>query len=349
VNELVPTDNSQFEFAILGAGAIGSIIGGHLARAGHSVVMLVRERRAKQIEADGLRIAGLAEFSVSVPTLSDFSQLRRANVLIIAMKMPGTAEALAGLRHVETDTTLSIQNSPLKDELLAAAFGSQRVLGALADTSGEMRASGEVSFTRNSNIFIGELSGRAVSLIGELAGSSGSRANRIASAIDASGVRATGVANITSLEWAKFAAWVALMAVSVTSRAATWKYLTDPESALVVVRLIREMGAMVPLLGIELTDQSVLPVATICRDTEEGAVGSVIRIGRQYEQNAPQHRMSSLQDLEAGRPLEIHETLGYAVKKAAELRINLPLLEAFYRLVSAIDRINRKQCKIVKN
>ena len=48
--------------------------------------------------------------------------------------------------------------------------------------------------------------------------------------------------------------------------------------------------------------------------------------------------MSSLQDLEAGRPLEIHETLGYALRKAAQHGLPLPLVEAFYHLVSAIDR-----------
>jgi 2-dehydropantoate 2-reductase len=207
---------------ILGAGAIGSIIGAHLARAGHSVVMLARERRAKQIQTNGLRIRGLSDFSITVPTLSEFSQLRRADVLIVAMKMPGSAEAFAILRHVETDAAFSIQNSPLKDELLADVFGSQRVLGALADASGEMLTSGEILFTRNSNIFIGEL-----------AGNSGSRVARIASAIDASGVRAAGASHIAELEWAKFAAWVGLMAVSVTTRAVTWRYLTDSDSALV--------------------------------------------------------------------------------------------------------------------
>ncbi len=48
--------------------------------------------------------------------------------------------------------------------------------------------------------------------------------------------------------------------------------------------------------------------------------------------------MSSLQDLLAGRPLEIHETLGYALRKAKEQNLSLPLLASLYSLVSAIDR-----------
>jgi 2-dehydropantoate 2-reductase len=52
---------SRVEFAVLGAGAIGSIVGAHLAQAGRSVVMLARGRRGQQIERDGLRIGGLAQ------------------------------------------------------------------------------------------------------------------------------------------------------------------------------------------------------------------------------------------------------------------------------------------------
>lgn len=64
------------DFVIVGAGAIGSIIGAHLARSGHSLVMLVRARRALQIAQDGLRIKGLVEFSQSAPTSASHSRFR---------------------------------------------------------------------------------------------------------------------------------------------------------------------------------------------------------------------------------------------------------------------------------
>jgi 2-dehydropantoate 2-reductase len=318
----------KYEFAVLGAGAIGSILGAHLARAGHSVVMLARGRRAQQIRTEGLRITGLRQFATAVETLSDAAHLRSAGALIVAMKTPGTADALATLRHADIDVAFSIQNGTLKNDLLTEAFGEQRVLGALADTSGELLAGGEVVFTRNVNILLGELSGEA-----------GTRARSIAGDIDSSGVRATAVANIRSLEWSKFAAWVGLMALSVTTRALTWRYLTDPGSALVLARLVREMGQLTRSLNIELTDESVLPVATLCGRSEEDAVAALMRVGRDFESRAPGHRMSSLQDLEAGRPLEIHETLGYALRKAAQGGMTLPLVETFYHVISALDRL----------
>ena len=318
----------EYEFAVLGAGAIGSILGAHLARAGHSVAMLARGRRAEQVQAQGLRITGLAEFVTPVVTLTDPMQLRGARVLVVAMKTPGTADALAGLRHAHFDATLSIQNGPLKNELLGEAFGEQRVLGALADTSGELLASGEVVFTRNVNIMLGELTGQMTG-----------RVQRIAHDIDAAGVRATAVAGIRSLEWSKFTGWVGLVALSVTTRAETWRYLTDPEAALVVARIVREMGNLAQVLGIELTDEAVLPVVTICSQSDNDAVAAVLKVGREYESRAPRHRMSALQDLLGGRPMEVHETLGYALRKAAQNRVSMPLVDAFYHVIAAVDRI----------
>jgi 2-dehydropantoate 2-reductase len=318
----------EYEFAVLGAGAIGSILGAHLARAGHSVAMLARARRAEQVRAQGLRITGLTEFVTPVETLADPKQLRRAGVLIVAMKTPGTTEALAGLRHADIGAALSIQNGPAKNELLADSFGEQHVLGALADTSGELLAGGEVVFTRNVNLLIGELSGQV-----------SERAQRIAHDIDASGVRSKAVPRIRSLEWSKFTAWVGLVVLSVTTRAVTWRYLTDPQAALVVARLVREIGQLARALGIELTDESVLPVATICTRNESDAVAAVLKVGHEYELRAPGHRMSALQDLEAGRPLEIHETLGYALRKAAQYALSMPLVDAFYHVIAAVDRM----------
>lgn len=317
----------QTEFTILGPGAIGSILGAHLARAGHSVAMLARGRRAQQLQSQGLTIKGLAEFSVPVQTLTDPSQLQSTDVLIVATKTPGTAAALANLRHAKVGLAFSIQNGVFKNQMLVDAFGKDRVLGSLANTSGELLPSGEVLFTRNVNL-----------LVGELAGGDSERAQRVAAAIDASGVRSTAVPDILSLEWSKFAAWTGFMMLAVSTRAPTWKYMTDPDAALLLARLVRETGALAAASGIQLTDQSMLPVATMCRISEKEAVQAVTQAGEDFKRNAPQHRMSSLQDLDAGRPLEIEETIGFAVSEAARLQVQAPLLESLCHLVRAIDR-----------
>ena len=266
----------KVDFAILGSGAIGSIIGAHLARAGWNVVMLARGNRARQIKQDGLCITGLVEFSQAVSVLTEPTSLQAADVLIMATKTQDSELALAPLRGAAIGTAFSIQNGIMKNELLADCFGREKVLGSLADTSGELLPSGKITFSRNANVYVGELDG-----------SNSKRAQEIAGTIDASGVRATSVVDIQRLEWSKFASWVGMMILSATTRA------------------------------------------------------TIQRAGNQLKSTSPGHRMSTLQDLEAGRVLEVEETLGWVVRTAKQHNLSLPLLNSFYPLVAAIDRVRR--------
>ena len=320
----------EFDFAVLGAGAMGSIVGAHLARAGHRVAMLARGARADALERAGLSIRGLAEFTVPAHVVRDPASLTGAAALIVATKTPGTQQALAALTHADFGVTLSIQNGPLKNELLTAAFGAERVLGALADTSGELLSDGTVLFTRNVNIMIGELDGR-----------DSARVRDLAATIDSAGVRAAATREIVTLEWSKFCGWVGLMALAVTTRAESWKFLSDPDAALVLVRLVRDVGRLAAALRIPLSDHAILPVASLCIGPESAAVEIVIEAGRKYRSTAPQHRMSALQDLLAGRPLEVNETLGYALERARALSLTVPMLDCFRHLVAGIDRARR--------
>jgi 2-dehydropantoate 2-reductase len=320
----------SFEFAILGAGAMGSILGAHLARAGHSVAMLARGRRAEQIRSDGLRISGLARFSSPVQVIDDPARLREARVLIVATKAIGTAESLKPLAGAKIGHAFSIQNGVLKNELLEAAFGAEHVLGALANMSGERRPSGEVLFTRNVSLQIGALSGGVPEAV-----------RALAQTIDSSGVRSAAVPNIAAQEWSKFAAWVGMAGVAITTRAVTWKYLMDPDAALVLVRLVREVRELAARAGVTFTDDVVFPVATLCTVTEQAAVRLLNEIGANFRDHSPEHRLSAHQDVDAGRPLEVEETLGHAARTAAREGLSLPLLETAYRIAAAIDRTSR--------
>ena len=320
----------RFEFAILGAGAMGSVLGAHLARAGHSVAMLARGRRAAQIRAEGFRITGLAEFATPVHVIEDAAQLREAEVLVVATKAIGTADSLRPLAGAKIGRAFSIQNGVLKNDLLEAAFGADRVLGALANLSGELLPSGEVLFTRNVRLQIGALRGGIPEAV-----------RALARTIDASGVHAAAVADIRTQEWSKFGAWVGMAGLAITTRALTWKYLVDPDAALVLVRLIREMRELAARAGVAFTDDSVFPVATLCTATDEAAVRILNDIGAHMREHSPQHRLSAHQDLDAGRPLEVEETLGHAARTALREGLSLPLLDAVYRIAAAIDRTAR--------
>lgn len=320
------------EFVVLGGGAMGSILAGHLARAGHSVLVIARGKRANQIAAEGIRIGGLIEFATRIEVLREPSTLRSAGVLIVAVKTPGTEDTLESLRHAEIGVALSIQNGVLKNEILARALGKQRVLGALANTSGELLASGDVRFTRNVNLFIGELTG-------ELS----ERAKSLAGTLDESGVRATAVKDVLSREWSKFVVWLGMMSLSVITGAATWRFLADEHGARILLGAVREGALLARAQAIPLTDEGspLLPLEKMIDTPDSEALEAIRWLSEDFRTRASEHQMSSLQDLQAGRPLEVEETLGYATRKARDLKIAVPVIETLYHLVSAVSRMRQ--------
>jgi 2-dehydropantoate 2-reductase len=311
------------KFAILGAGALGTILGAHLSRAGHEVAMIVRGERARTLQRQGLVLNGLSDIKARPTVIDDPKKLRSTGTLIIATKAIDSAQALDSLKHVEVENALSVQNGVLKNELLARVFGYSRVLGAMADFSGELLANGEVKFTRNVCLHIGEEKGGI-----------SKRAEEVASAIDAAGVRCEAVGDIRTREWSKYCGWVASFPLAVLTRQITWKYLTDANSALVVVRIVREVAALAAAMKIELRDMSPLPVPSIVHASDERGVEIIREIGQKFFETSPEHRMSAQQDVLRGSRLEYEETLGHALAKGRELGVPMPTLDTCYRIIA---------------
>lgn len=320
----------NFDYAIVGAGAIGSILGAHLARAGHAVVMVARGARAEYLRRHGLQIQGLSRIIIQVPVV-DPASLKAVRTLIVATKAQGMHDLLQSLRHVTVTSALSVQNGVQKNDLLAGTFGRDRTLGALANFSGDLHADGQVLFTRNEQFLIGALEGVAEP-----------RSDTVAREIDAAGVHCRAVPGIEVLEWSKFVAWAGLATLSVITRSVSWKFISDPGCASLLARSIREMNSLAVRLGIHISDASMVPVKTLCSLPEAGAVELIRGIGQRYQDGAPDHRMSMLQDLEANRPLEIHETIGHALQRARDAGVHMPVTESLYQLAASIERIQRQ-------
>jgi 2-dehydropantoate 2-reductase len=310
-------------FAILGAGALGTILGAHLSRAGHEVAMIVRGERARVLQRQGLVLNGLSDIKARPMVIDEPRKLHDTGTLIIATKAIDSAQALETLRHVQIDNAFSVQNGVLKNELLARVFGYSRVLGAMADFSGELLANGEVKFTRNVCLHLGE----------EKGGMS-PRAEELAAAIDAAGVRCVAASNIRTREWSKYAGWIAQFPLAVLTRQITWKFLMDPRSAMVIVRIVREAAQLAVAMGIELVDMAPLPVPSIVHASDAQAIEIIHGLGQKFLENSPEHRMSAQQDVLRGSRLEYEETLGYALARGRELGVDMPTLDTCYRILS---------------
>ena len=315
-------------FVILGGGALGTILSGHLSNAGHRVQLVARGKRADAIEAQGLCLRGLSEFEGRCEVVRDPSTLTAADVFINTVKTYDSVAALAGCARLTPGLALSVQNGVVKEDELVARFGAAVTLGAMADFSGELRDDGTVLFTRNINLLLGELSGGI-----------SARASALAEAIATSGVNARAVDNIVTVEWSKYTGWLALMVLSVLVRQPTGDFLSDPETAQVAAAIVRETAALAAHRDIALLDGSPIPARRVLDAPNEAAAIAVVQqAGATLRAQAPAHRMSSLQDLLRGRRLELEETVGYALRLGVEYGALMPTLTTCYRLAAALNR-----------
>jgi 2-dehydropantoate 2-reductase len=321
---------------ILGAGALGSITAGYLARAGVDVTLIARGPRAKLLAERGLTVRTAfdnePDFTVPIRIVEDPASLTGCDAFMLTAKTYDTATALAGVRNLKPAMAFSVQNGVVKDDELIAAFGRDSTIGCIANFSGEVLDDGVALFTRNNGLYLGELpSGES------------ERVTELAKLVDDSGLKTVAVPNILSIEWSKLVGWLGITAVSVLSRLYTHDVYQDPDLAALQVDVIREATAIAEKSGVEVVDLGGMLVPhTIATSPRDAALATVIDAGAGMERSGVvTHRMSALQDLLRGRRLEVEETYGWAARKADALGIETPALTTCYRLLAAINRHQR--------
>ncbi len=314
-------------YSILGCGALGSILGAHLIQAGEDVTILARGARATHLRESGISITGLVDITVPCRVETDPERVTETDVLIVAVKTYHTVDAIRPLGHLRVGSVFSVQNGVLKNQQLIDVFGDDTVLGSIGILSGELLDDGLVRFTLNQIVELGELPD-----------GSSTRTETIVAALNNAGINAVESDSIQSVEWSKFVGWSGYASVSVLSRLATWQFLSDADSARITARAMRETSAVAAALGIPIEDKAPFPSGLVARATEDEATAILQREGAGLKERAPQHRMSTLQDVERGARLEIEETLGYTVREAERLSIPVPTVDACYRILRGIDR-----------
>ncbi len=316
---------------VMGAGALGSISAALLHEAGHDVSLIARGARAEHLRKNGVAVEGLAEVTAPVPIVTDTTTLTDADLLILTVKTFDTEAALQQLAHVKVASCLSLQNGMMKDDQLAAAFGPETVLGAIANFSGGVREDGVTLFTVNTSI-----------TIGEPAGGVSPRAQAVIDALNGAGINAHGSHDIRSTSWSKFIIWSGLAIVSPLTRQATVTAFSDPDTALLLARIQREVQAIAEAEGA--APEPVPPYSTpefLAAKDEEAAARLALETGERFRETAPLHKHSMLQAAERGARLEIHETLGDLVARGKKLGVPAPTVEAGYRMLALVDRVNR--------
>jgi 2-dehydropantoate 2-reductase len=156
---------------IVGAGAIGGLIGAHLARAGHAILLVDRDREhVDAIRRRGLEIAGAAAFTVPVAACLPDETRGPIQTLILAVKTLHTRAALAPLVPLLAPdaVVVSMQNG-LEEGQIAALVGAGRTIGAFLTFGGYYDRPGRIVYSGPGSLRIGELDGRITARVRALA------------------------------------------------------------------------------------------------------------------------------------------------------------------------------------
>jgi 2-dehydropantoate 2-reductase len=327
---------------ILGAGGLGSVLGGFLASTGIDVTLIGRAPHVAAIRQRGLRIVGRRGDILIEDRLVAVTAAAEArgpfDYLILAVKGKDTDSALAEaapLRNAVA-TAFSVQNTIVKDGKLVQWLGRDRVIGASTIEGGTLVDPGVV---RN------HVTAKVTAYFGELDGRITPRVEAITSVFDEAGLPAEAVDCIEQVEWEKLAQIALAATWSVTALGAVpgssfFEGMTVPQGAEYFVALAKEllsvyrakgytpMNFYAPLSRLKELDSLSVPDAEAFIVAE----GNALREGNNT--GYP----SMYEDVLRRRKTEIDYMLGPYLHAADEFGVEVPTLRVAYNIVKTVDR-----------
>jgi len=326
---LAISDSGEFimKVVIMGAGALGGVLGAFLASNGQDVTIICREAHVRAIEADGLEVFGVSRAWARVKALTHPSDVKEADLLLITVKAMDTEAALESLSHLRPRCVASLQNGVAKDEHLAAHFGREAVLGAMTGMGASVERPGKIRYTMDNPTFFGELDDRR-----------SRRLEDIVAMFNAAGLPAEIPDSIACAEWSKLTFWLPMALLSALTRLEIYRVLLDKGLATLFTKIAKEIQAVAAASGVQIKDFPPLLAGSIANMPLEEAVAMLVERGRQFEKKGFTHAVNSVaQDVMAGKKTEMGETGGDLVRRATEKNIPVPVTDVTMALLRAID------------
>lgn len=316
------------ELTIVGAGAIGGLIGAHLWRAGHSVRLVDKERtHVAAIQAGGLEVAGHAQFVARVPACEPGAVTGPIDTLILAVKTLHTEEALAPLvpRLAPDGWVISMQNG-LEEGKIAALVGETRTAAAFLSFGGHYDRPGRVVYSGPASLRVGELDGRLTPRVTDLA--------RVLS--DFHPTEAT--ANIRGCRWGKLLLGTVYFATAMVD-ADVVDILDDAGARRVLSGLVAEGLAVADALGVAVEPVDGFdPRSLRGGESESGAARATWDAHRAYWRRGVAARTGIWRDLTIRRRrTEAGPILGALVAEADRVGRPVPRVRAMLDLYAALE------------
>ena len=318
------------KFLIAGAGAIGAYIGARMANAGFDVTLFARGPHLRAMQVHGVQVKSPEGDFVSHPAIaSSLEEAGTMDVVFLGVKAHGLPQLAPQLKPViGPETTLvSTQNGipwwyfqgfggeweGLRLErvdpggVISAAIPAKQVVGSIVYFSTEIPSPGVIQHIEGNRISLGEPDGSRTD-----------RCRRLAEALIASGLRCPVTTRLRHEIWVKVLGNASLNPVSALTRATLVQMVRDAGVAAVIRGIMEEVEAVSHKLGME------LPVSIDQRMAGAEKVG--------------EHKTSMLQDLEAGRPMELEALVGAVVELGERVGIPMTRTRTVYNCTKLLSQ-----------
>jgi 2-dehydropantoate 2-reductase len=328
-------------FLIAGAGAIGAYVGARMAQAGLEVTLFARGSHLKAMQERGVQVRSAdGDFQVKPKVVGSLDEAGPVDVVFLGVKahsLPHLAPQLKPVLGPDT-AVVSTQNGipwwyfqgfggeweGLRLEridpggVISAAIEPRRVVGSIVYFSTEVVAPGVIQHTEGNRISLGEPDGTR-----------SDRCRRIAEALVASGLRCPITTHIRQEIWVKILGNASLNPVSALTRATLAHMMRDAGAAEVIRSIMQEVEAVSHKLGMD------LPVSIDQRMSGAEKVG--------------EHKTSMLQDLEAGRPMELEALVGSVVELGEKVGVPMTHTRAIYNCAKLLGQCGLKHTQTMKS
>jgi 2-dehydropantoate 2-reductase len=314
------------KICIFGAGAIGGYMGAKLAEAGAEVSLVARGPHLAAMQARGLTLIEEGETKThAVRASDDPASLGPQDYVIVTLKahsVPPLVGQMQPLIGPQTTIVSGVNGvpwwyfhkigGPLEGTRLASVdpgdaqwngFGPDRVLGCVVYPAAEVAEPGVVRHIEGNRFSLGEPDG-----------SKSDRATRLSDALGKAGLKAPVRPRLRDEIWVKLWGNLSFNPISALTHATLDVLCTDPGTRAVARAMMLEAQEIAEKLGVK------FPIDVDRRIDGGAAVGA--------------HRTSMLQDLDAGRPMEIDALLGSVKELGRVTQTPTPTIDTVLALVT---------------
>ncbi len=291
---------------VIGAGGVGGLLGGLLARSGVEVGVVARGAHLDAIRRDGLAVESpLGTFAARVAADAAPGALAPADAVLVAVKAWQVAEVAPSLAPLVArgGVVVPLQNGVEAADRLADALGPEQVAGGTINVLAWISGAGRVRHVGPPpRITLGER--------GPLAAAPSPRLEAVAAALRAAGVEAAVTPEIEVALWEKFLFVEPLGALGAVTRAPVGVFRAVPETRALLAAAQEEIATLARARGVALPP--------------DAAARALVRV----DGVQPDGTISMQRDIGAGRPSELADQPGAVVRLARAAGVPVPVHEA---------------------